>query len=471
MRLKCVPEDFRVRELLDFDEVADGRYFVHLVRKQKLSTAEALSRIACDCGVPRELIAYAGLKDRQAVTEQYVSIEGRSVDLRQPDLVVICVGRTDKPITSRQSRGNSFTIAIRDLAPSDASALRRGLPSLQKTGLPNYFDDQRFGCLRHSQGFAMAALLRGDHESALRSLIAEPSGVAITGDVKLKKALRFHWGDWQTCLEIARGPIYRPVFQHLVRHEGDFRGALSLLPQRMRTIHAFAYQSFLWNRALSFMLNGGIPSAQRLRIPTIAGDFVAWKYLDPDREEKLAAMSTPLYGPDGDGGSPPFRAAMLRELERAGIRPEDFSREEIPGMIWKEEQRAAIVKPIDAAQIEIRPDDRHEGRVMATLAFSLPRGAYATMVIKRLLARPWFDRARAEDRPFRGARAGFRREDRGPAHREGRGFREGLGPGGRRRFFPGGGAPRGRGACRPRGSRPPFDAFDGDSIDDDQETT
>ena len=45
MRIKANPEDFRVRELLDFEDVADGEHVVHLLHKEKLSTQEALSLI------------------------------------------------------------------------------------------------------------------------------------------------------------------------------------------------------------------------------------------------------------------------------------------------------------------------------------------------------------------------------------------------------------------------------------------
>jgi tRNA pseudouridine13 synthase len=89
-------------------------------------------------------------------------------------------------------------------------------------------------------------------------------------------------------------------------------------------------------------------------------------------------------------------------------------------MIWKEEPRAAFAKPTDVADVVIEPDEMHGGRVKATLQFSLPRGAYATMLIKRLFAPSWysregeerFGRRRAE---FRGDRGIYRgdRDDRG----------------------------------------------------------
>jgi tRNA pseudouridine13 synthase len=403
VRLKTKPEDFRVRELLEWEDVPDGDYVVHLLRKVKLSTPEALTTLVRDGEVDRAAIAYAGLKDRQAVTEQYLTIERRAVELHLPNLDVQPVGTTDRPINSRMSAGNAFTIVVRDLRPPQAAQLRRSMPSLLKTGFPNYFDDQRFGSLRHGQGFPMLSVLRGDFERALQQLVAEPSPVAITGDVKLKRTLQLRWGDWESCARIARGPAYEPLFRHLIAKPRDFRTALEFVPLRLRVIHAFAYQSLLWNRAVSRLLRGGVHGAQRLRITTLAGDLLGWKYLAPEREEKLVKMRTPLYGADGDGGSEPFRRAMEEELHRAGLRREDFVRNEVPGMIWKAEDRDVLVKPRDVADVKIEPDDENQGRVKATLSFSLPRGAYATMLVKRLFAPSYYARPEDEGGDDRGS--------------------------------------------------------------------
>ena len=448
MRLKCLTSDFQVREQLTFTENPGGQHFVHLLRKEKLSTPEALSMIVRDGNVERGSISYAGLKDRQAVTEQFISIPDRAVDIDRPGLRVRCIGRTDRPITSRMSSGNAFTIVVRDLAPAQAASLRRNMPSLVKTGFPNYFDDQRFGCLRHGQGFAMLHVLRGDHEEALHSLVAEPSEVAISGDIRLKRALRARWGDWDACMEIVRGPVYEPVFQHLQRTRNDFRGAIELLPQRMRVIHAFAFQSFLWNRALSRMVWPWIASAQRLRITTLAGALVAWKYLDPRREEELVKMETPLYGPEGAGGGAPFRAAMEGELAHSGLRRDDFLANAVPGMIWKEEPRDALVKPMDMAEPKLAPDDMHRGKMMAVLEFRLPRGAYATMLLKRMFAQPWYERG-SDERDGRGFEAESEQgESRGP-QRGGRGDRRPEPRGGMRRPTRGPSRPRDNYVPRP----------------------
>ena len=399
MRLKITPDDFRVRELLEWKEVPNGNFIVHKLHKEKLSTPEALTMVARDGRVQRSAIAYAGLKDRQAVTDQFVTIERQAVELKLPNLRLTPVGATDRPINSKMSQGNAFTIVVRDLRPTEAATLRRSMPSLVKTGYPNYFDDQRFGSLRHGQGFPMRSVLIGDYERALQQLVAEPSPVAITGDVKLKRTLQLRWGDWDACARIARGPAYEPLFEFLIRNPRDFRTALKFVPLRLRVIHAFAYQSFLWNRAVSNLLCVAVKGAQRLRLSTLAGDLIAWKYLAPERESKLVDMRTPLFGVDGDGGSEPFKKSMIGEMKNAELQRGDFIANEVPGMIWKEEQRDALVKPTNVTDVRIEPDEMHEGNVKVSLQFALPRGAYATMLIKRLFAPSWYSRPTDRDEP------------------------------------------------------------------------
>ena len=94
----------------------------------------------------------------------------------------------------------------------DAASFTR-VREIGESGFPNYFDDQRFNCLRHGQGFVMKAVLQGRFDQALEQLIATPSRVARSGDVKLKQLLSEHWRDWERCKRIARGRL-RPFMKH-----------------------------------------------------------------------------------------------------------------------------------------------------------------------------------------------------------------------------------------------------------------
>lgn len=389
MRLKVKPGDFRVREELSFPENRDGRYYVHVLSKQKLDTQQALSRVAKLAGVSRESLAFAGLKDRQGQTEQWISIDGRRLDHKSSDLSVLFKGRSDQPVSSKLSTGNSFNIVVRDLTDEEARRIEQNAPHVVRDGLPNYFDDQRFGCLRHGQGFVMRDVLRGDFEAALRGLLAQPSPKAITGDVKLKRILAKHWGDWEVCGQVARGPVFRRLFRLLSERGDAFREGLELLPTRMVLIHAFAFQSAIWNRAVDQLLVAVLPRRGGVRLPTQLGPLLAWfDKLDDEMLRRLENMRTPLYGPGGDGGDPGFRHATEGVLSDEQLTQADFQRNRVSGMVLREEDRALVVRPQGFSISSTAPDEAHRGRKKLELRFGLPRGSYATLVVKRLMAAP-----------------------------------------------------------------------------------
>jgi len=387
MRLKVSPDDFRVRELLEYEADPRGEHYVHLLRKEKLDTVQALTELARVCGISRRDIAFAGLKDRQGVTEQWISVRGRRLDLRRRDLQVVFQGRTSRPITSKQSAGNAFEVVLRELREGDVERLRARLLNARVSGFPNYFDDQRFGNVKHGQGFILRDVLAGDYESALKQLIAEPSPRAITGDVKLKRILRAKWGDWEACAAIARGPAFRRVFGILAQ-TGDFRAALAALPPRTKLIHAYAYQSYLWNRALSRWLRLELTQAQQTEVWTVLGRLRAWSKLPEAKVARLQRLEAPLFAGDIAGGEPSYRAALDAVLRREEVTTADCARAALPGLELKTELRNALVIPGDLVLEGPRPD-KHSDGLAVKLSFSLPRGSYATMLIKCLTASPW----------------------------------------------------------------------------------
>ncbi len=386
MQIKHSPRDFRVSELLDYKADPAGEFYVHLLRKVKMDTQDALSLISRLGRVPREDIAFAGLKDRQGETEQWISIRGRRVELQEPGLNLVFKGRTAQPIHSKQSRGNRFHVVLRGLSPATARSIQTALPNLAKRGYVNYFDDQRFGCLRHGQGFPMRDVLAGRYEKALQRLIARPSPVAEGGDTKLKTILKERWGDWEVCARIARGPVYQPVLRHLVRKPSDFAGAIQQLNTRTRLIQSFAYQSYIWNRAVSSLLDELVPSKSQIHLESLMGALTSFRAPSDELAGVVGQLATPLYAPDGEGGDPRFQSEVLRWLHSEQLTPEKCRRNTLPGMVWREEPRELLVLPQNVYCNRPEDDGRLRGVKKVEIAFSLPRGVYATMLIKHLIA-------------------------------------------------------------------------------------
>ncbi|RYZ33223.1 MAG: tRNA pseudouridine(13) synthase TruD, partial [Myxococcaceae bacterium] len=161
MRIKQKPEDFSVKESYRFDEAANGRHRVYLMDKQKLSTFDAVNRLIVKFGLKPGSISYCGLKDKQGRTEQIIAVDGADVDMQEPDLRLKFLGRTDKALSARNITSNRFSVTVRALSHDSLAPLNLATAEVNRLGVVNYFDSQRFGALKHGQGFIAKDIIRG----------------------------------------------------------------------------------------------------------------------------------------------------------------------------------------------------------------------------------------------------------------------------------------------------------------------
>lgn len=458
MKLKVRPSDFKVTERLADGIVSDqGPYRVYRVRKEKLTSLEAATELAGTLGVPSGEIGLAGLKDRQGVTTQYMSARhGAPVNVNLPGLSIQSAGFAAENLDASASEGNDFQIVARDLSDADIDRLRESIEPVRTFGLPNYFDSQRFGNLRHGQGWIALDLLKGDVQGALQRLVASASPFEPPAKRRLKDALWRSFGDWGACRSIA-GKLgrYHSVFEHLRRDPEDFAGAFHRVATRERLIHLYAFQSHLFNRALALHVAEACPD--RFAVNGIEGKlrFPNQEVWTPEAwDGQLMLPGERLEGVD----DPDQRALYGRILGMLGIEPEGLVLPDVPGFQLKPEPRPARVVPIGLRVRPAEDDNEFRGRRMVKLQFGLPRGAYATLVVQRLVGpgtgssyRPDSQRDTPRDAQREGGeRGGYGRGD-------GDGFGDGFGNGGQRRSSGGrrGGGFRGgaRGGARGGSSR------------------
>ena len=148
--LKATAEDFQVDEVLDIPLSGQGEHLWLWVEKRGLNTEEAARRLAKAAGVPLRTVAYAGLKDRQALTRQWFSIQlpGKA----DPDmsgaesdtLNILDRKRHSRKLQRGAHAANGFTLRLTQLH-ADTAALDQRLEAISQHGIPNYFGAQRFG--------------------------------------------------------------------------------------------------------------------------------------------------------------------------------------------------------------------------------------------------------------------------------------------------------------------------------------
>jgi len=79
-KIKSVPQDFTVNEVSTVKNSGQGDYSYFYLEKTGYTTERAVQAICDRLRIPRKRVGYAGSKDKNAVTEQYVSVFGVSSD-------------------------------------------------------------------------------------------------------------------------------------------------------------------------------------------------------------------------------------------------------------------------------------------------------------------------------------------------------------------------------------------------------
>ena len=274
MRLKQLPRDFSVKESYRFTPTERGAHRVYLLRKRKKSTFEALGEIRKRFGLPPGSISYCGLKDKQGVTSQLIAVRGRDVRLQTEHLRLKYLGRSQYPLSARNTTSNRFAVTVRQLRVGDLNHLPQALTEIEESGIVNYFDSQRFGSLKHGQGFIAKDLIHGHFEHALWNHLAKPSSLDRSVDGKIKTFWKEHWGQWRASCPHSGKAEYARIVHFLRKHPQDYLGAFLQIESDYRALLLFAYQSYLWNECARKFLQQHISRSQLFPIPYQAGTLL-----------------------------------------------------------------------------------------------------------------------------------------------------------------------------------------------------
>jgi len=319
--LRTTPEDFEVHEVLGFEPDGVGDHALLLIQKRNTNTEWLARNLAKFAGVKQVDVGYGGLKDRNAVTSQWfsVNLSGKAepdwVQLESADTHVQRVTRNRRKLKRGAHHGNRFVITLRDVS-GDASELEARLHAIRDHGVPNYFGEQRFG-------------IDANNIEQARALFA--------GEIQV--------GD---------------------RHR--------------RGLYLSAARSWLFNAVLSRRVtdqswNSGLPG-DALMLDGTHSFFVA-DVIDETLLQRLHSGDVHPTGPLWGRGESPVRAAA-RALEDDVLREYALFRSGLEQAGLDQERRALRLR-VEQLSWQFGPD------LTLRLEFMLPSGAYATTVLRELV--------------------------------------------------------------------------------------
>ena len=434
--LKTRVEDFRVEESSKVPALDDkGRFTVARVTMTNWETNRYLRRLARACGINKKRIFSSGLKDKRAITTQILVIDAprRKVEsVEIPDSTIEVLGRTHQKVAMGDHDGNRFNITVSCCSDNSANPIdakeamsrvhqiRDGLAkSMGSDAFPNWIGPQRLGSTRPVTPQVGAAVIEGDFERAVDLYV----GMAGSREGEEAEAFRSSWrehGDPKKSLELApdRLGYESSMLQHLAKKPGDYIGAFKTLPNSLQLLMVHSIQSLAFNHSLSHRIVSGLsliePEEGDLVAPLMANgriDVGKMAYVSSTNLERCRRNCK--LGRLVVTGILPGRQSSLAEagpgenevagISQAGLGGGDWVVNQIPRLTTSGTRRALSV-PFRDISVEQAPDadvssqrwdegpkegDRwHPEGASLRLRFTLPAGAYATVMMREIMRSP-----------------------------------------------------------------------------------
>jgi len=388
-KIKQVPEDFFVKEVARRDFREKGDYAYYLMRKRNYTTQRAAERVADFLGISNSAVGYAGLKDRNAVTEQFISVRSKNSPERisLPDIELELLGRGYLKIGIGELEGNQFRIIVRNLEPSDLIRLYNRFTDeeiredfqLSESGIqvlvselneiassgriffPNYFGSQRFS--KHNWEVGMLILKR-DFEAALKKILSFDIPEDVLGE---------NWGSWNKLIEHAKARFSREILQHLTQNSSDYIGALRRIPKRILRLYIGGFQARIFNKVLASLVSERFE--EYFEVEQAGGRMVF-----PAKAIRSSVGETiPLPGFGSEN------SRIVQALAEEGVSPRDFIIREMPELSAEGSERQAFCEAENLEIGNLEKDELNSGKFKITISFYLRKGSYATVFLRSML--------------------------------------------------------------------------------------
>ena len=356
-------DDFKVEEVAEHD-INGGDHLILKLTKHNMTTMAAIREISNILHISRKRFGYAGNKDKKAVTTQYISIEGidenEAENIFVPGIEVEILGKNGH-IAVGQLEKNKFEIILRDIAFPEEGVERRLYKIWEDLDgiMPNYFGRQRFGSVRPITHQVGKEILKGNFGKAVWTYIAKPYEEE---HKKVRKVREKLWETRDPSKAAEKFPeqyrYEKTLLYHLAKNPQNYIGALQRLPDGLQRLFIHSYQSYVFNHALSEMIDEG--------------------FRDTDYELPLVGYKTPMKDEE------PYEK-IQKVLEEDEITQEDFKIKSMPHLRSEGSYRKCFAPVSSFEVVSTDSDDLNMNKSMAKLRFELKKGCYATSFLREFM--------------------------------------------------------------------------------------
>lgn len=392
-RIKERPGDFIVEELPLYEPSGEGEHLYLRIVKEGMSHHEMVDALCAHFGVDAQAIGIAGMKDRQAVTGQTVSVHlPRKPELRsiqEPRIQVVWATWHGNKLRRGHLAGNRFSIRVRGIEPFRAPAAWRAIRELEVRGVPNGFGPQRFGM--RSNNHLLGRMLLGARHDELLGELCGAGGSAFRESEREARSL-FDAGRFEESARAwPRGLDAERAATRSLARGGTARDAVRAVPRPIQELWTDAWQSAVFNRVLDAriaagtfdrVLPGDVASKHANGARFAVDEAAMAEQGDASIDARARRLEISATGPL-PGCETPLASGEPGAIERAAIEECGGEALAAAGGPGSSRKPPGDRRPL---RIALRNPEMESGfdehGPYVRVAFDLPAGAYATVALR-----------------------------------------------------------------------------------------
>ena len=383
--IKETNEEFQVSEIIDytflkppyFSSVQNNeqKFPLYLLEKHNIDSNHAVIEIKKQSGLKLKIM---GIKDAKAETSQYASCEQtrnlpKYLTTHKTKLTLLGFLRT--PLSKSALIGNSFKIKINQTSDN---GIHPFLLELNK--IANFYGLQRFGSERMVTHLVGKALLERNYNKAIEYLLSYTSKY----DSKFSKEIREKSRDpknYQKLIKILpKGMDLERLMLYTLVKGKDSIAVIRSIPINIRRLFVQAYQSYIFNKCLSNALlsNEDIQKCKdgdlcfEIEKPLVFGKIRKFREGIDSNNDVMPAIR--LVGYNYQPGKNRFDRITKRILSDENISPSYFYLKDLQELSLQMGFRQTLLCCSEFSHFD-----------MLDLSFKLPKGSYATVLLRELI--------------------------------------------------------------------------------------
>jgi len=364
--IKKSNDDFKVKELLSekaLTTISNGNGFsVYILKKNGIDTSHALRDVEKRFGL---VLKSLGLKDANAVTEQYVfsktisksfeTIQGKNYSLKR-------LGFVKKPLSKKDMVGNHFEIKVEN-------PLKHISNFNENEKILNFFGYQRFGSKRPITHLVGKAIIQKDYQAALDLLLNYSSHYDTEENNTNRKIIAERTSELSVIDKIPKSMDIEIILLKKLSETKDLKIVIRSIPLHMRRFYIQAYQSYIYNKTLSMAFDYGeeLFSAKEGDV-CFDRNYILGKF----QNDPSQMLSIPLVGHSY------FKKTRFDFYIQKILNEEEVS---LNDFFIKDFQEISIEGGFRNAIIQCNNFEINDN----IIKFDLSRGSYATIILREIL--------------------------------------------------------------------------------------